>query len=163
MLDFRFYQKAYRKLGKASPLRFDCGELCGKGCCQGSENGMVLFPGEEAYLGLFEHDYDILETTYSFKLLKCNASCDRSIRPLACMMFPLFPFLYEDGTLLVDFDPRARGICPLLFQDMEELALEPGFHRGILRFFRKAVKQREIREFLLFFTAELDALKKFTE
>ena len=43
----RIYQKAFHLLQNATPLRTDCGVLCGKACCKGDDMaGMLLFPGE---------------------------------------------------------------------------------------------------------------------
>ena len=36
-------------LSNLTPLKSDCGRLCGGACCQGDDaTGMLLFPGEEA-------------------------------------------------------------------------------------------------------------------
>jgi hypothetical protein len=45
------YKKAYRLLEHSTPLKFDCGQLCGSRCCSGgNEAGMCLYPGEETML-----------------------------------------------------------------------------------------------------------------
>ena len=47
---------ARERLSRATPLKMDCGRVCGARCCRpldGEETGMLLFPGEaEAYAGL---------------------------------------------------------------------------------------------------------------
>ncbi len=38
-------------LEEVTPLKSDCGRICGAACCaslEGEETGMLLFPGEEA-------------------------------------------------------------------------------------------------------------------
>jgi len=155
-----FYRDAYRKLGNISPLYFDCGELCSKKCCNNNDKGMYLFPGEDVFLELFPHDYYIMPAG-DLKLLKCTGTCSRDIRPLSCMIFPLFPFLYENGTLSVEFDPRAKGTCPLLFYDIKELELKKSFRKQIRHFFDKAKMEKEIYDYLRFITDELIVLKKF--
>ena len=36
-------------LRELTPLKTDCGRLCGGACCEGDEEtGMLLFPGEDA-------------------------------------------------------------------------------------------------------------------
>ena len=46
---------ARERLSRATPLKMDCGRVCGARCCrplEGEETGMLLFPGEaEAYAG----------------------------------------------------------------------------------------------------------------
>ena len=46
---------AREKLKNITPLKRDCGRVCGAACCrplEGEETGMLLFPGEaEAYVG----------------------------------------------------------------------------------------------------------------
>lgn len=50
------YRELYQKLDAVSPVRFDCGTLCGKACCGVSgyerhvaddDMGLYLYPGEE--------------------------------------------------------------------------------------------------------------------
>ena len=47
--------EAREKLKELTPLKADCGRVCGARCCaplEGEETGMLLFPGEaEAYAG----------------------------------------------------------------------------------------------------------------
>ena len=45
--------------------------------------------------------------------ISCTGSCDRSLRPLACRIFPLFPYIDISGNLEIIMDPRGKGICPL--------------------------------------------------
>ena len=43
---------ARKRLEEVTPLKSDCGRVCGAACCrpvQGEETGMLLFPGEEAF------------------------------------------------------------------------------------------------------------------
>ena len=41
--------RARMLLDALTPLKTDCGRLCGGACCQGDETtGMLLFPGEDA-------------------------------------------------------------------------------------------------------------------
>ena len=42
---------ARKILEEVTPLKADCGRVCGAACCaslEGEETGMLLFPGEEA-------------------------------------------------------------------------------------------------------------------
>ena len=105
-------------LSGLTPLKADCGRLCGGACCQGDEaTGMLLFPGEEA---LYAHCAfaRVLPAGFSLggqgvSLLVCQGRCERENRPLACRLFPLFLRFREDGTTRVVLDRRARALCPL--------------------------------------------------
>ena len=102
----------YSLLRKTTPLDFDCGKICNGKCCKGdNETGMLLLPGEE---GLVDPNINIIENEHGDKLAVCNGTCDRSRRPLACRIYPLFPLVEKrDGeeTIRVCFDYRAD--CPL--------------------------------------------------
>ena len=96
--------RARELLQTLTPLRRDCGGVCGAACCAPDEDGqggMLLFPGEEAL-------YQPLPAGFSLRqddgvlpgmlLLTCGGVCDRALRPLACRMFPLTPVLsVRDG------------------------------------------------------------------
>ena len=105
-------------LSGLTPLKADCGRLCGGACCQGDEaTGMLLFPGEEA---LYAHCAfaRVLPAGFSLggqgvSLLVCQGRCERENRPIACRLFPLFLRFREDGSTRVVMDRRARALCPL--------------------------------------------------
>lgn len=51
----RLYKKAKNIMQDKTPLKKDCGQLCGKACCKGdTETGMLLFPFEENSLPVTE-------------------------------------------------------------------------------------------------------------
>ena len=76
----RLYKKVKRIIGDKTPLKKDCGLLCGGACCKGDENtGMLLFPGEETTLNIIEKD--------GVRLAVCEGKCKREERPLSCMIF----------------------------------------------------------------------------
>ena len=105
----RSYQTAFRLLRDATPLRTDCGVLCGRRCCKGDdETGMLLFPGEPTALRVIE--------TEGRRLAVCGGVCDRNERPLSCRIFPFFPFVKADGGVDVRIDPRGKAVCPLVRQ-----------------------------------------------
>lgn len=103
-------------IGKLTPLRVDCGKLCNKQCCKGDKAGMLLFPGEEF---IFDgvHGFHIEEIEYmdvsGQKLLLCDGSCNRNLRPLACRIFPCAPNIDTDNNITVEGDVRGRRMCPL--------------------------------------------------
>ena len=79
--------RARELLQTLTPLRRDCGDVCGAACCAPDEDGqggMLLFPGEEAL-------YQPLPAGFSLRqddgvlpgmlLLICGGVCDRALRP----------------------------------------------------------------------------------
>ena len=126
----RHIRKAYRAIGKVTPISADCGRLCGAACCHApngaeSEYGMLLFPGEEL---LLQHDprfhLSQIQAPAGFSgsvwFATCDGVCDRKHRPLACRLFPCLPYLPHNArggreTLpAVIPDPRAAAVCPLV-------------------------------------------------
>ena len=81
----RLYTEINRIIGDKTPLRKDCGQICGGECCKGdSDTGMLLFPGEETTLNIIEKN--------GVRLAVCDGTCSRDERPLSCMIFPFFPY-----------------------------------------------------------------------
>ena len=119
-----------------TPLKTDCGRLCGGACCQGDDTtGMLLFPGEDAlYEGCTFADVLALDYTLGStqaKLFVCKGRCERELRPLACRLFPLFLKFKEDGTTKLRMDVRARAVCPLT--DYGIKSLDPEFKQAARR------------------------------
>ena len=123
----RTLEAARRALGERTPLKRDCGRLCGAACCQPDEtglNGMLLFPYEEAYYRrpIEGFAFRLLDDDTLFrggKRLVCEGSCPREHRPLACRIFPLrirveADALGEHAHAVAEPDPRAWCVCPLL-------------------------------------------------
>lgn len=148
-------------LEQLTPLKRDCGTLCGGACCrslEGEATGMLLFPGEEDdYVGL--DGWQLTETKQGW-LVACPGTCDRSIRPLACRIFPLLPVLREDG-IHVAVDARARAVCPLSRQGMK--AMDQDFAEAVRQVGTLLAKDEEQRAMLQQLTDiqdELVALRK---
>ncbi len=112
-----------------TPLKRDCGRLCGGACCQPDEtgeNGMLLFPFEDSYYakpieGFAFHLADDNALFQGGKRLVCEGACPREHRPLACRLFPLRIRVETDETgertrAVAELDPRAWCVCPLLEQ-----------------------------------------------
>ncbi len=111
-------------LAEETPLRKDCGGVCGAACCQpdeSGENGMLLFPYEECFyrkpIEGFAYHLVNDDTLYKGgKRLVCEGSCPRDARPLACRLFPLRLRVLcdESGThTRAELDARAWAVCPL--------------------------------------------------
>jgi hypothetical protein len=131
------YEAAYSLLRNVTPLRSDCGELCNHACCQSGpeETGMYLFPGEEALLrrASFLHiEPSGFEYRPGKKVLfaSCEGFCDRSLRPLACRIFPLAPYLTVKDLLILPIDPRAHALCPLA-RGKGKMELNPMFVKRV--------------------------------
>ena len=109
----------------------DCGEVCGGRCCQVSADseGMLLFPGEETLLA--EDGYTIRPADGGY-LLTCDGTCDRARRPLACRIFPLFPYVTEEGRVKAVYDPRGYRMCPLV-RECAHVPLDREFVRRVRR------------------------------
>ena len=117
---------AREKLKNVTPLKKDCGRVCGARCCrplEGEETGMLLFPGEaEAYAGL---EGWTVRPAARGEIVVCPGACDRDQRPLSCRLFPLLPLIGDDGDIRVVTDLRAKAVCPLARQGKS--ALDPAF------------------------------------
>lgn len=117
---------AREKLKQVTPLKRDCGRICGARCCrplEEEETGMLLFPGEaEAYAG--KPGWEVRRTARG-DLLLCPGACGRDERPLSCRLFPLLPLIGDDGEIRVVTDLRAKAVCPLARQGKS--AMDPAF------------------------------------
>lgn len=140
-----------------TPLREDCGRLCGGRCCQpmeGENTGMLLFPGEAAYYEQLP-DYHVQQTPAG-ALLTCSGRCRREDRPLCCRLFPLLPVLRPDG-VKVATDLRAKPVCPLARQGKSGLCTE--FVDAVRTCGQMLAQDEEQRRFLLNLTAQQDDLR----
>lgn len=165
------YELIYTKLNKVTPLQRDCGLLCTRACCQGSDHetlGMYLFPGEEAmFIGnrYTEDNFEIIQTDLEILgqsgqsrkvlLLTCEGHCDRNFRPLACRFFPLIPYLNEADILKIKIDPRAKGICPLT-QEKDTSAITKQFLFEVRKASQLLAKDEEVRDFIKTLSLLLD-------
>lgn len=150
----KMYDQIFRILGDLTPLRVDCGVLCGGACCKGDSNtGMRLFPHEESVLS-------VTALSDGGRLAVCDGSCDRTERPLSCRIFPFFPVVDERGRVYIEVDDRARRLCPLLSHS-DELVFDPRFFRAVKRVGKILAKDEECRAFLAETTTEIDTYRAF--
>ena len=129
-------ERAYEALGDATPLKTDCGALCGAACCQPDEDGqggVHLFPGEAALLRDCNWVDRALPGSFAPVML-CAGTCERERRPLGCRIFPLTPVRGRDGAWTVRMDARARAMCPLARSGVR--GLDPDFVRAVRRALR---------------------------
>lgn len=148
------YDKILKIMENLTPLKADCGQLCGGACCKGDSNtGMLLFPGEESSL-------TVIEGENGQRLAVCNGTCDRDSRPLSCRIFPFFPTISENGKIFVEPDLRASRLCPLI-EHIDEIEFDPKFFKAVKKVGKMLAKDDNCRRFLEDITAEIDEIGKF--
>ena len=138
-------------LESVTPLKRDCGRICGGACCQGDEaSGMLLFPGEEA---LYEGCAFARVVPARFELagrpallLVCDGACKRKNRPLACRLFPLFLTFEDDGSTRVRMDMRVGEVCPLCDYGLD--AIDPAFRDDARRAYDALLGDEECRAYM---------------
>ena len=150
---------AREKLNQATPLKTDCGRVCGARCCrplEGEETGMLLFPGEaEAYAG--KPGWEVRKTARG-DLLLCSGTCCREERPLSCRLFPLLPLIGDGGEIRVVTDLRARAVCPLARQGKS--AMDPAFIEAVREAGEILAQNGEQAVFLDFLAEEQEQLRE---
>jgi hypothetical protein len=117
---------------------------------------MLLFPGEEVLLA--DAGY-IIRPAEGGYLLTCDGTCDRSKRPLACRMFPLFPILTEEGRIKAVYDPRGYRMCPLV-RECAHVPLDRDFVRAVRRAGRILMEDPACAAFLRMNSAEIADLNR---
>ena len=164
------YLQLYRLFDRSTPAKSDCGILCDSACCKGDDSGMYLFPGEQCVYDLLQPEWVQIEESDFFyehngkkrnvPIAFCNGRCDRYQRPLACRIFPLTPFLEEDGTLSIIIDPRAKSLCPLA-ENWELSDFEEKFITNIKKAFHILLKNGEFRSFMRAYSDYLSEFRRF--
>lgn len=108
-------REAYALLENTTPLgRNDCGSVCGAYCCSDAlGDSMELFPYEKEIFEKFD-GFEVVDG--EIPTVKCDGTCERENRPLACRIYPLFPLVVNENgeeRIRVIYDPRATASCPL--------------------------------------------------
>lgn len=150
---------AREKLKSVTPLKKDCGRVCGAACCrspEGEETGMLLFPGEEELYA--SKDGWTIRDTAAGPMVICPGECDREERPLACRMFPLLPLTGVDGEIRAVTDLRAKAVCPLARQSRS--AMDPAFTEAVREAGRLLAGEEEQAAFLSRLKEEQEELKR---
>jgi len=160
------YSQAYSMLEDRTPVMYDCGNLCSSACCSDNGLGMLLFPYEEVYIASLNNDFSIKNSNiiingYTVQLLNCKGICNRKVRPLACRIFPLFPYVYEDNRISVKFDTRAAGTCPLLLTDLDGIYMSGVFRLMVYKTALALIDDPLIRAYLIHLTKELETIGSF--
>lgn len=149
-------RRALALLEDVTPLSTDCGRVCDGRCCRPSADsvGMLLLPGEETLLT--GEDYTITPADGG-TLLTCDGHCRREKRPFACRVFPLFPYVGEDGRVRAVYDPRSWRLCPLT-QNCARVPLRRDFVRAVRRAGRILMRDADCAAFLRAQSREIDDL-----
>lgn len=144
----RLYKRAKDIMEEKTPLKKDCGLLCGKACCKGDgETGMLLFPFEETTLPVIEKE--------GVRLCVCDGSCNRKERPLSCMIFPFFPYITHEGRIKVIPDIRGGEICPIV-RNFTQTRLDRRFLHRVKKVGRLLIEDDECRALLEGVSREFD-------
>jgi hypothetical protein len=151
-------EQALALLEDVTPLHTDCGQVCDGRCCQPSADsiGMLLLPGEEKLL--VGEDFTITAADGGM-LLTCDGHCRREMRPFACRIFPLFPYVGEDGRVRAVYDPRSYRLCPLT-QNCANVPLRRDFVRAVRRAGRLLMRDPACAAFLRANSREIDELSR---
>ncbi len=166
----KLYEKVWNKLRQTPPLSGDCGKLCDKKCCSGTEgDGMLLFPYEEvlytekdkSWFHLMDSN-TILSNGKRIKLLVCNGDCPREFRPLSCRIFPLTPYMNSLGRVEFMLDLRGLGICPLVFNPTNN-PLKESFVDKVYHAFPPLLKEDCVVEFIKILSEQYDDSVVFLE
>ena len=119
-------KKAWQILDSVSPFDEDCGKACGSRCCTGDEHcGMLLLPKEDELLQEAGADFLKFGKNEDGDIYAvCSGECERSLRPFACRIYPLFalPFIDDNGNIIrikMIKDPRAESVCPIAAADLK--------------------------------------------
>ncbi len=149
-----FYKYAYSLFERVTPLLGDCGVMCENACCKGDEeSGMYLFPGEEIMYKNMPYWFKIEESSFEYSddkyaaIALCTPYCDRRLRPLACRIFPLLPYITEAGELKIIMDPRGKSMCPLA-AGAEPGQLNPDFVRRVTYLGKLMIRNKVLYEYL---------------
>lgn len=151
-------RQALALLEDVTPLDTDCGQVCDGRCCRPSADsiGMLLLPGEENLL--IDEDYTIIPADGGM-LLTCDGTCRREMRPFACRVFPLFPYVGEDGRVRAVYDPRGWRLCPLI-QNCARVPIRRDFVRAVRRAGRILMRDPACAAFLRAQSREIDELSR---
>ena len=163
------YLQLYKLFDNCTPIKADCGQLCGKACCQGN-GGMYLFPGEKKVYELLSPTWlEISDSDFNYTcngkkvnvpFASCSGSCDRYQRPLACRIFPLTPILDSNGKINIITDPRAKSVCPLS-KGLHTNEYNRKFVKNIERSFKLLMHNKCFAEYMKAYTEYINDFKRF--
>lgn len=148
-MNMEILQRAYAAIGDLTPMKSDCGQLCGAACCTTDEDdqgGVNLLPGEEKQLENIDWGKIDRDPHMGAPMLMCTKMCEREKRPFLCRIFPLCPVIGKSGKWTVRMDARARAVCPMTRGGIN--GLDPDFVRSCARAVRILAEDAEGEAFL---------------
>jgi len=153
------YNRLLELLGDLTPLKTDCGLICGHACCAENEDliYITLLPDEEQFLpdamrgDVSRQEFPAMGMCDAYN---CPGSCDRAFRPIMCRLFPLAPKIKPDGSLGVRMDARGLPICPLTRQRIA--ALDRRFVQAVRQIFEIMYADAELREYIICWSKSCD-------
>ena len=162
---YALLRRAYALLENVTPLKYDCGSLCGGACCKSdtvnaeTEGGMQLLPYEDVLIGGFE-GFEVKDTDDG-KVLICGGSCERIFRPFMCRIFPYYASIdKESGRICLRIDPRSANVCPIATK--KRLTRHSVyFHRSAVRAVRLLMKDEDFKKEFIKTSEFCDELYEF--
>ncbi|MDO4548533.1 MAG: hypothetical protein Q4D04_10565 [Clostridia bacterium] len=130
-------------IGDLTPLKSDCGLMCGSACCRPDDDGqggVMLLPTEVA------GDWGHVVESDRCRVLVCDKMCERPSRPFLCRVFPLAPVLCKDGAWKARMDARSRAMCPIYRSGIA--GLDRVFVKAVERAFNILSKDAAMNDFL---------------
>ena len=162
---YALLRRAYALLENVTPLRYDCGKLCGGACCKSdtvnieTEGGMSLLPYEDTLIGGF--DGFKIKDTQDGKVLICGGKCERFFRPFACRIFPYYARIDESsGRISLRIDPRSVNVCPMALKK-KGTRHSVYFHRNVIRAVRLLMRDEDFKKELIKTSEFCDSLYDF--
>ncbi len=161
--------KAYSVLDDLTPLKYDCGELCGKLCCSNNSDeeqlGMWLLPGE-AELLKNQRNFKFTVARDNTESVICNGKCNRNLRPFSCRIYPYYASL--DATpcgkiyIRINIDPRAKISCPIA-QRKNHIRPKIAFLSGAKKAIRILLTDKDIRDDIIKTSDFLKSIEEMRE
>ncbi len=154
-------QKIYAASGDATPMKTDCGAICGAACCHTDDDGkggVALLACEREILQDISWGEIGRDASMDAPMLMCSGMCDRDLRPFLCRIFPLCPTIGKNNRWTVRMDARARAVCPLAGSGLS--GLNPEFVRGAARAVRLLAEDPAGEAFLIRWAAIENEFRK---
>ena len=118
--------RAREKLNSITPLKRDCGRVCGSRCCdslEGEETGMLLFPGEDMLYR--DREGWTIRQTPAGPMVICPGTCSREDRPLARQgiraLDPEFAEAVREAGRMLAADGEQYRFLEVLTEEQDEL------------------------------------------
>ena len=136
-----------------TPLKYDCGSLCGGACCKSdtvnaeTEGGMSLLPYEDVLIGGAD-GFEVKDTSDG-KVLICGGKCERIFRPFMCRIFPYYARIdAQSGRISLRIDPRSVNVCPMSLK-RKGTRHSVYFHRNAVRTIRLLLRDEDFKRELI--------------